>query len=76
MTPEQLLAFEAAYPHRSSTKDELIRSELGITPVRYIVLLHRAARSLEGAAAHPFTARRVRERAATRERIRLARTAT
>lgn len=72
VTPADLLAFEAAHPHPSSTRDELIRSELGITPIRYVVLLGRAAESVEGIVADPVTARRVRElaarRAAERER--------
>ena len=66
VTPADILAFEAAHPHPSSTRDELIRSELGITPIRYVVLLGRAAVSAEGIAADALTARRVRDRAARR----------
>ncbi|MFK4760280.1 DUF3263 domain-containing protein [Microbacterium sp. ZW T5_45] len=74
MTPAELLAFEATYPMSTPDRDERIRRELGITPVRYYALLDRAARSLEGIAADPFTARRVRERADLRARRREART--
>ncbi|WP_374199093.1 DUF3263 domain-containing protein [Microbacterium sp. KKR3/1] len=63
MTPADLLAFEAQHPHQTPEKTERIRRELGITEVRYYVLLARAARSAEGIAAHPMTARMVRERA-------------
>lgn len=74
MTPERLLAFEAAHPTHSTTKEELIRSELGITPVRYVSLLARAAASAEGVRADPMTARRVRDIAAHRARTRALRT--
>ncbi|WP_197065973.1 DUF3263 domain-containing protein [Microbacterium sp. MEJ108Y] len=72
MTPADILAFEAANPHHTPTRAEHIRRELGITPTRYFVLLRRAAESAAGIAAHPVTARQVRERverrAAARER--------
>lgn len=73
MTPERLLAFEAAHPIHSTTKEALIRSELGITPVRYVVLLARAAASAEGVRADPMTARRVRDVAMSRARTRALR---
>lgn len=57
-----LLAFESRWPRHSGSKEEQIRRELGITPARFYQLLHRAARSVEGIAADPITARRVRER--------------
>lgn len=60
MTPADLLAFEAAHPGWSSNKEMRIRHELGITPVRYAVLLDRAASTVEGMLADPITARRVR----------------
>lgn len=66
--PAQLLAFEQRWPRHSGHKEETIRSELGITPARYYQLLHRAARSAEGIAVNPITARRVRERS-TRPRV-------
>lgn len=61
MTPENLLAFESHWPLHTPDKGEAIRSRLGISPVRYYQLLHRAASSLEGIREHPITARRVRE---------------
>lgn len=61
MSPSTLLAFERSSPRHTAAKEERIRRELGVTPVRYYVLLGRAARSLEGMAADPITARRVRD---------------
>lgn len=60
MSPAELLVFEAAHPGWSSNKEMRIRHELGITPVRYAVLLDRAAESDEGMRADPITARLVR----------------
>lgn len=60
MSPTDLLAFEAAHPGWSSNKEMRIRRELGLTPVRYAVLLERAAASDEGMRADPITARQVR----------------
>lgn len=70
VTPADLLAFEAANPHHTPTRDERIRRELGITPTRYFVLLGRAAASVDGIAADPVTARRVREQAERRAAVR------
>lgn len=64
MRPETLLVFERSWPRHSGHKEEVIRRELGLTPARYYQLLHRAARSGEGMAADPITARRVRDRVA------------
>lgn len=75
MTPTTLLAFERAHPGNTPAKNELIRKTLGITPVRYTVLLMRAAVSAEGITADPMTARMVRERAEMRARERLSRIA-
>ena len=58
-----LLAFESAWPRHDGTKDLAIRRELGITPARFYQLLGRAATTVEGIAADPIPARRVRERA-------------
>ncbi|WP_396653092.1 DUF3263 domain-containing protein [Microbacterium resistens] len=60
MSPAELLAFEAAHPGWGGVKDDAIRT-LGLTPARYVILLDRAARSPEGIAADPITARRSRE---------------
>lgn len=65
-----LLAFEARWPRHTSDKGERIRRELGITLMRYYVLLSRAAVSAEGIVADPVTARRVRERAERRRSVR------
>lgn len=74
VTPADILAFEAAHPHHTPTRAERIRRELGITPVRYFVLLTRAAASVEGVEADAITARHVRERLSARaaERARRA----
>ena len=61
MTPQELLDFEAAHPGHSAAKEQAIRDELGITEVRYYVLLARAAESIDGIAHDPITARKVRE---------------
>lgn len=61
VTPADLLAFEARWPHHTSAKGERIRSELGITPVRFYQLLHRFVMTREALEADPLTARRVRD---------------
>lgn len=68
MLPEALLAFERSHPRHNGAKEETIRAELGLTPARYYVLLHRASRSLDGIAADPITARRVRAMGQRRHR--------
>ena len=73
--PVDLLAFEARYQRHTPTKTSRIRHELGITEVRYYVLLARAARSAEGIAADPATARMVRRRAERRAGVRVKRAA-
>lgn len=75
MTPTALLAFERDNPTHTPTKTAAIRHQLGISDIRYYVLLGRAARSTEGIAAHPLTARMVRERAEQRARMRRERAA-
>jgi len=75
MTPTTLLAFERRHPGNSPQKRELIRHMLGITEVRYAVLLRRAASSIEGIAADPVTARMVRETAEARAQERAQRNA-
>lgn len=61
MSPTVLLEFERRWPRHTPEKDSRIRAELGITPARYYQLLTRAARTAEGIAADPITARIVRE---------------
>lgn len=75
MTPAQLLAFERHNPANTPDKNARIRHELGISDIRYWVLLERAAMSDEGMRTEPITARIVRERVEARARIRARRTA-
>ena len=69
-----ILAFEHHHPHPGPAKNALIRSELGLSEIRYYAMLGRAARSPQGIAADPITARIVREReeqAAARRAMRV-----
>lgn len=75
MTPAQLLHFEHQHPGATPTKHARIRHELGITETRYWQLLERAAHDADGIAAHPITARMIRERVEARARERSRRTA-
>ena len=61
-TPAQLLEFENTWPAHDGHKEEAIRRDLRLTPARYYALLHRAAESIDGQAAHPITARLIRHR--------------
>lgn len=74
MTPADLLALEAQWPSHSPNKDAAIRAR-GLAPARFYQLLVRAAASADGIAADPLTARRVRERVATRAEARRRRIA-
>jgi hypothetical protein len=63
MGTTELLDFEATWSRRPARlKESAIIDELGMRPARYYMLLHRAARSLEGQAHDPITARTVRDR--------------
>ncbi len=62
MSPEALLEFESRWPRHTPDKTEAVRRELGITPIRFYQLLHRAVSSIDGIRADPITARLVRER--------------
>lgn len=73
-TPTRILAFERQHPATTPDKHERIRRELGITEIRYYVLLDRVARSDEGMRAEPIVARIVRERAEKRAAVRARRT--
>lgn len=73
MTPAQLLAFERQHPGATPDKHARIRNELGISEIRYWVLLERAAH--DGMREHPITARMIRERVQRRAEIRARRTA-
>lgn len=68
VTPAELLAFEARHPSWHGDKETRIRSELGLSPARYVVLLERAAASVEGLRADPMTAHRVASFAPARAR--------
>ncbi|WP_449408034.1 DUF3263 domain-containing protein [Microbacterium maritypicum] len=71
----RLIDFAAAHPGKvSGATGELIRTELGITPVRYLQLLNRAIYT-EGALQHDAqTTYRLRREAEQRARTRAART--
>jgi hypothetical protein len=62
MPPAVLLDFEATHPRHTGWKEQRIREQLELTPARYYQLLARAARSLDGQAHDPATARIVRAR--------------
>lgn len=62
MTVGELLDFERQWGRHTGAKENAIRDDLGLAPARYYVLLGRAARSIEGQAHDPMTARRVRAR--------------
>ncbi|MFJ4173427.1 DUF3263 domain-containing protein [Microbacterium sp. NPDC089696] len=66
MSPEEILAFQSQWPSHTPSKTQAIRRRFGFGEARFYQLLHRAARSAEGIAAHPVTARLVREHAALR----------
>ncbi len=75
MTPAQLLDFERQHPAATPDKHARIRHELGISEIRYWVLLERAAHHPDGIRAEPVTARLIRERMQQRARIRAQRVA-
>lgn len=61
MTVAELLDFERDHPRHTAAKENAIVAR-GLAPARYYALLGRAARSIEGQAHDPLTARRVRAR--------------
>ena len=59
-TTAELLDFAAAHPGRhTSITDMAIRHEFGITPTRYVDLLHRAVQTPEALQHDPTTTRRI-----------------
>lgn len=73
-TTEQLLDFAAAHPGRiTGHVDEQLRTELGITAVRYLQLLHETIHTEEALAHDPMTTYRLRREAEHRARAREAR---
>lgn len=74
-TVAQLIDFAAAHPGKiTGATAELIRTELGITPVRYLQLLAQAIDDVAALEHDPITARRLRREADQRARTRAART--
>lgn len=74
-TIEQLLDFAATHPGRvTGHVDELLRTSLGITAVRYLQLLHEAIHTEEALTHDPLTTYRLRREAQHRARAREART--
>lgn len=61
-TPVELIAFERKHPGFGPQKIDVIRDQLGITEVRYCVLLDRAIDDPAAAEADPITVRRLREK--------------
>lgn len=67
----RLLAFEERAPRSAGAKEELIRSELGMSPVRYYQRLNLLLDVPAAMAAHPVLLgrlRRIRDRRATERR--------
>lgn len=74
-TTEQLLDFAAAHPGKvNGHVDELLRRELGITPVRYLQLLSQVIHTEEALQHDAQTTYRLRREADHRARTRAART--
>lgn len=71
----RLIDFAAAHPGGvGGATGELIRSELGVTPVRYLQLLNRAIQTDDALRHDPITTHRLRRLAEQRARTREART--
>ncbi|MDR6868920.1 hypothetical protein J2Y69_003546 [Microbacterium resistens] len=69
-----ILALEARWPRHGGAKEEAIRVELSLTPVRYYLLLDRLI-DTEAALGHdPLLVRRLRRLREEGERRRAART--
>lgn len=74
-TDRDLLAFEAAHPRHTGTKEETIRAELGVTPARYYQLLDRAVAKPDALEVDPILVHRYQRQsagAAHRQRSRLS----
>ena len=56
----RVLAFEQAHPQIGPAKNEAIRSQLGLTPVRYYQLVARLAESAEALQSDPVLVHRLR----------------
>lgn len=74
-TVVQLIDFAAAHPGKlTSATSELVRTQLGITPVRYLQLLAQAIDDVVALEHDPITTRRLRREADQRARTRATRT--
>ena len=60
----EVIAFERKYPGWGPAKIDVIRAELGITEVRYAVLLERAIADESAAQSDPVFVRNLREQRA------------
>ena len=56
----EVLRFEAEHPHTGAAKNEAIRSQLRLTPVRYYQKLSRLADSVEALQFDPMLVHRLR----------------
>lgn len=61
LSPAALIAFERKHPGFPPQKTDVIRAELGITEVRYCVLLDRAIDDPDAIQADPVYTRQLRE---------------
>jgi len=57
-----ILAYERTHPGWSERKEDAIRAELGITPVRYAVLLNRALDDPDATESDPVLVHHLRAR--------------
>ena len=57
-----VLAFEAGHPSVGASKNEAIRTRLGISPARYYQILDRLSVSVEALALEPLLVRRLQRR--------------
>ncbi|MGV1033849.1 MAG: DUF3263 domain-containing protein [Microbacteriaceae bacterium] len=72
---EQLLNFESRFPTPGVAKNDAIRTQLGLSPVRYYQMVSRAVDSVEALQHDPVLVHRVRRLGVTYARQRQERTA-
>lgn len=68
-----ILALEAAWPRHGGTKEEVIRSTLGMSPARYYQLLGRLIDTEQALEHDPLLVRRLRRLRESRTDKRVAR---
>ena len=68
-----ILALEAAWPRHGGTKEEVIRSTLGMSPARYYQLLGRLIDTEQALEHDPLLVRRLRRLRESRTDQRVAR---